>query len=129
MEVSYRCICCHHRFGVAIPDREGAIPAASYPRMRCPACGAASALEYYLEHANDEHGHFLWEAFYRRWSNCPNASACSLHDQYGPECEAGQVMQKCFVALHCEFAIASSFLRDLAGKKRGRRGKTPAPGK
>lgn len=48
-------------------------------------------------------------------SRCPNARACSAWDQYGPDCEAGVVMQKCFVALHKEIGLAQFFARAAAG--------------
>lgn len=48
-------------------------------------------------------------------SRCPNARACSAWDQYGPDCEAGVVMQKCFVALHREIAQVQFFARVAAG--------------
>lgn len=125
MEVSYRCIECSHPFGVAIPDRAPAPRPEDYPRQRCPRCGAAGALAYYLDHARDETGEFSWEGCYRRWSNCPNAYACSLHWQYAPECEAGQVMQKCFVSLHAQLELILDLL-PAPKPKRVRRAKPKA---
>lgn len=48
-------------------------------------------------------------------SRCPNAQACSAWDQYGPDCEAGVVMPKCFVALHREMQQLQWFARVAAG--------------
>ena len=48
-------------------------------------------------------------------SRCPNAQACSAWDQYGPDCEAGVVLQKCFVALHREMQQLQWFARVAAG--------------
>lgn len=48
-------------------------------------------------------------------SRCPNARACSAWDQYGPDCEEGRVMQKCFVALHRELGVVQFFARAAAG--------------
>lgn len=44
-------------------------------------------------------------------SRCPNAQACSLWDQYGPDCEAGAVMPKCFVAIHKELGVLQFLAR------------------
>lgn len=49
-------------------------------------------------------------------SRCPNARACSAWDQYGPDCEAGVVMQKCFVALHRELGVVEFFARAAVGR-------------
>lgn len=38
-------------------------------------------------------------------SRCPNARACSLWDQYGPDCEAGVLMPKCLVSIHRELGV------------------------
>lgn len=48
-------------------------------------------------------------------SRCPNAQACSLWDQYGPDCEAGAVMQKCFVSIHRELGVLQFLTRAAAG--------------
>lgn len=48
-------------------------------------------------------------------SRCPNAQACSAWDQYGPDCEVGAVMQKCFVSIHREFGVLSFLARTAAG--------------
>jgi hypothetical protein len=48
-------------------------------------------------------------------SRCPNAQACSLWDQYGPDCEAGAVMPKCLVSIHQELAVLTFLLRAAAG--------------
>lgn len=48
-------------------------------------------------------------------SRCPNAQTCSAWDQYGPDCEAGVVMPKCFVALHREMQQLQWFARVAAG--------------
>ncbi|NMG48973.1 hypothetical protein GO613_12765 [Azoarcus communis] len=53
-------------------------------------------------------------------SRCPNARVCSLWDQYGPDCEAGAVMQKCFVAIHQELGVLQALARDRD---------TPSPGR
>jgi hypothetical protein len=51
-------------------------------------------------------------------SRCPNAQACSVWDQYGPDCEQGVVMQKCFVAIHREFGVLSFLTKAAAGSER-----------
>lgn len=38
-------------------------------------------------------------------SRCPNAQACSPWGQYGPDCEDGVVMPKCFVSIHLELGV------------------------
>lgn len=48
-------------------------------------------------------------------SRCPNAPACSLWDQYGPDCEAGAVMPKCFVSIHRELAVLKFLTQAAAG--------------
>lgn len=48
-------------------------------------------------------------------SRCPNARACSAWDQYGPDCEAGVVMQKCFVAIHQQLGVLSFLAKTAAG--------------
>jgi hypothetical protein len=50
-------------------------------------------------------------------SRCPNAQACSAWDQYGPDCEDGVVMQKCFVSLHKELQQLQFFARVAAGQE------------
>lgn len=48
-------------------------------------------------------------------SRCPNAQACSLWDQYGPDCEGGAVMPKCFVSIHRELAVLKFLTQAAAG--------------
>ena len=51
-------------------------------------------------------------------SRCPNAQVCSAWDQYGPDCEAGVVMPKCFVAVHREIQQAQWFAQVAAGPEK-----------
>jgi len=130
--IRYRCISCRNEISIEVgnPNRPGEPPRPDdYPRVRCFRCGGASAPTYYLEHAYDSNGHFDWQALFRRWSHCPNAYQCELHDQYGPDCEEGQVMQKCFVALHAKLDVVLHFQKQDAGPKQGRRAKSQAPDK
>lgn len=48
-------------------------------------------------------------------SRCPNAQACSLWDQYAPDCEAGAVMPKCLVSIHQELGVLTFLLQAAAG--------------
>lgn len=48
-------------------------------------------------------------------SRCPNARACSDWDQYGPDCEAGVVMPKCFFSLHQELGVLKFLVQVAAG--------------
>lgn len=47
-------------------------------------------------------------------SRCPNAAACALWDQYGPDCERGEVLQKCFVSIHRELGVLQFLVRAAA---------------
>lgn len=51
-------------------------------------------------------------------SRCPNAQACSAWDQYGPDCESGAVMPKCFVAIHRELGVLTFLATAAAGPER-----------
>ena len=46
---------------------------------------------------------------------CPNAPACSLWDQVGPDCDGRTLMPKCLVAVHRELAVLQFLARAAAG--------------
>lgn len=117
MDIAYRCPFCQHGFSVRVPgykvDPEWDEKQPRLPQRRCPACGAASAPAAWL----DERMGQLWgreDEFYQHWSNCRNASVCSLHDAYQGDCENGVLMPKCLQTIQAAF---QSLLRRLpAGK-------------
>jgi len=57
---------------------------------------------------------YTGEQLFDKFSNCPCAFECSLFDLYSAECEAGQVMQKCFKTIHNRLDFVDLYLLDPA---------------
>jgi hypothetical protein len=123
--IKYSCINCHCSLTMQ-PFRESDI-GKEPPMIRCPLCQHICAPEAWIEANRNERGMIDMQAFYRRWSNCPNAYKCELHDQYASDCEDGRLMQKCLVALHAEAECATHFAREAAQPKPKRQSRK-APG-
>lgn len=106
----YICPQCGHLMATAHPRPNHAWTVRRDPELwhRCEACACFAIPEELLKFGEPLSRDVFW-----MFSSCPNAYECSLHDQYGADCEEGRVMQKCFVALHTGLDIANHALSEL----------------
>ena len=63
--------------------------------QQCPNCGRFMVPEELVKP-----GEPLDRQIFFMFAGCINAYECELFDQYGPSCEQGKVMTKCFHAIH-----------------------------